>query len=274
MLRADGTLWLRAGPGDVLYFPAGTYANVRYPEANEHFRATVMSEAVFLAWNAITPSSPNTGPAAERLRGHMLARRPSRLARELIARLGAWSDGTARGDAWRMLCREWLAELAVAATAPPPSGPSRYLEIRRYLEDHSHQPISRESVAAAFGLSPGFVSRLFRQYSPGGFHQTLGALRLGHARSLLAASVLTVADTAARCGFSSPNYFAQAFRRAEGVSPGEWRRVLQGADPISSQSKSTLSPPTIAHATALERPWMLRQKLPRIQAIQQFEHPG
>lgn len=228
VLDSDGSLRLRAGPGDLLVFPASTYANVRYPEPNTHFRATIMSEATFLAWNDITtPSSPPQGPV-EHLRGHLLERRPSRLTRELITRLGTWDDTAARRDTWRVLCREWLAGLTARGAAIPLSGRGRYLEIRRFLEEHSHEPLTRDSVAAAFGLSPGFVSRLFRRHSTAGFHETLAELRLGHARTLLAASTLRVADVAARCGFSSQNYFAQAFHRAEGLSPSEWRQVHQG----------------------------------------------
>ena len=224
VLKPDGSLWLRAGPGDVLYFPAGTYANVFYPQSHRHFRATVMSEATFLAWNEITRSAGQSIPTLEHLQGYMLMRPPSRLARELITRMTAWSGRQAQRDLWKLLCREWMAELTVIETATPLSSSSRYLEIRRYLEEHSHQLLTRDSVAATFGLSPGFVSRLFRQHSPTGFHQTLMQLRLGHARTLLTSSHQPVTDVAARCGFSSANYFAQAFRRAEGISPQLWRQ--------------------------------------------------
>jgi transcriptional regulator GlxA family with amidase domain len=54
-------------------------------------------------------------------------------------------------------------------------------------------------------------------------HQEIARTRIARARRLLSDSTLTMEKVAAGSGFSAVQRFHSEFRRAEGMSPGQWR---------------------------------------------------
>jgi AraC-like DNA-binding protein len=92
---------------------------------------------------------------------------------------------------------------------------------RCYIEDHLARPdLGAEQIAAAIGLSARQLSRVFAADGTSVPRHVL-ARRLQLAYSMLAAKPgaagETVADVAARCGFTSAAYFSHAFREHFGV---------------------------------------------------------
>ena len=96
--------------------------------------------------------------------------------------------------------------------------------IRRYIEEHHASPLTRESVAQAFYISPNYLSHLFQKTGSVGFNEYLTHVRLEHARHLLKGYDLKIKDIAAHCGFADSNYFCRLFRRHTERSPSEYRR--------------------------------------------------
>lgn len=96
--------------------------------------------------------------------------------------------------------------------------------IRRYLDEHHASPLTRDSVARAFYISPNYLSHLFQKTGNVGFNEYLTQTRLEHARQLLKGYDLKIKDIAARCGFTDSNYFCRLFRKHTERSPSEYRR--------------------------------------------------
>ncbi|MBE6656720.1 MAG: helix-turn-helix domain-containing protein [Ruminococcaceae bacterium] len=55
---------------------------------------------------------------------------------------------------------------------------------------------------------------------------------------LLLTTKMNISEVAALCGFSGSNYFGDAFARAYGISPGEYRRHML-AENNAKKAKST-----------------------------------
>ena len=96
--------------------------------------------------------------------------------------------------------------------------------IRQYIDVHFAEPLSRESVAQAFYLSPNYLSHLFQKCWPMGFNEYLNHIRLEQARMLLKGHDMKVKDVAHACGFADSNYFCRLFRKNTERSPSEYRR--------------------------------------------------
>jgi AraC-like DNA-binding protein len=96
--------------------------------------------------------------------------------------------------------------------------------IRQYIDIHYAEPLSRESVAQAFYLSPNYLSHLFQKCGPMGFNEYLNHIRLEQARMLLKGHDMKVKDVAHACGFADSNYFCRLFRKNTERSPSEYRR--------------------------------------------------
>lgn len=118
-----------------------------------------------------------------------------------------------------------LAADMLAHPAPLDGGAARrrYSAARAWVDEHFAAEIDRGDVAAAVGVDPAHVSRLFRRFGDCGFSDYLWRLRLDQARRLLADPRLGVAEVARRCGCPDANYFARRFRSAFGVAPSAWR---------------------------------------------------
>lgn len=89
----------------------------------------------------------------------------------------------------------------------------------QFIRDHLHEPLGRESVAAFLQLHPNHISRLFARFSRTTFSQYVLNERIQRARHLLKNPGLNLADIAAACGFSDPNYFSRCYRKITGRAP-------------------------------------------------------
>lgn len=91
-------------------------------------------------------------------------------------------------------------------------------------ERYADPRLSAADVATAVGLSERQLSRVLADAGTTVPREVL-ARRLDAAHHLLASGAFArTADVAARCGFTSTAYFAQAFRRRFGVRAGDVRR--------------------------------------------------
>ena len=91
------------------------------------------------------------------------------------------------------------------------------------MEPSTEAPLPRAALAAAAGVSPRHLERLFRQHlgrTPGEHYLRL---RLDRARLLLRQSELSVLGVAVACGFASASHFTRAYRRTFGRAPSSER---------------------------------------------------
>ena len=116
-----------------------------------------------------------------------------------------------------LLMRVW-ADSRVVSPAREQAHDS-YQRARRMIREHHATLGSVEEVARACGLSPAYLSRLFRRYGGEGPLQFLTRLRMQHAADLLLRHSTNVQEAAAALGFSDPFHFSRVFKRVHGLSP-------------------------------------------------------
>lgn len=103
-----------------------------------------------------------------------------------------------------------------------------------FIRRNSAGPVSLKQVAAANGVSAGYLSRLFRNETGGSFSNFVTQVRLLRSLDLLAApNPPKILSVALECGFPNVKSFNLAFRRAFDCVPTEWRRKrLSSLQPI------------------------------------------
>lgn len=134
----------------------------------------------------------------------------------------------------------WLLDLFVRGPVPDDVAADAGLSphLRRLADsvaaawrNDGTRPLSLGELAAAAGVSPGHLSRLFRaEYSVGPV-AAMELVRLARAATLLQRSNLTVAAVANACGFSSPFHFSRRFRAVYDVPPRTYRSAHATDDP-------------------------------------------
>jgi len=122
------------------------------------------------------------------------------------------------------------------ATAPgcgARHSPERLADTLDFMQRNFRRPLTTALLAAEAGMAPASFVRHFHAATgctPQGY---LIRMRLDEARLLLLNSELTVAEAAQLAGFADSNYFSRLFRRKNGISPREYRKLhlAGGAQP-------------------------------------------
>lgn len=113
----------------------------------------------------------------------------------------------------------------------PPETPSKskalFDAVRDYLEQNYHEPLTRESVAKHFYVSPNYLSQLFHKEGNVKFNEYLTRIRLERAKYLLKQYDTKVKEVAHRCGFNDSNYFCRVFKQQTDRSPSQYRAHYQ-----------------------------------------------
>ena len=98
--------------------------------------------------------------------------------------------------------------------------------VRTYLEEHLTQDLDMNAVARAAALSPFYLTRIFKQRFGVPPYRYLIGLRITYASELLRTSSLSVTQICHRSGFNSLSHFITTFRRHMGMSPSQYRRMV------------------------------------------------
>lgn len=103
-------------------------------------------------------------------------------------------------------------------------GSAECIEASRLIDERFQEDLTLDVLAQRVGLSKFYLSRSFRSCYGVSPMRRLSQRRVQEAMHLLLNSDYSHETVAQLCGFSSASYFCQAFKRAVGVSPGEYRR--------------------------------------------------
>lgn len=92
-------------------------------------------------------------------------------------------------------------------------------------ENYSDKNLSVSQIGDHFGLTPQYVSRLFReQTGQVGLRDDISQTRVEAAKSLLVEGA-SIDDTAAKVGFASSHAFIRVFKKYEGITPGRYKAI-------------------------------------------------
>ena len=96
--------------------------------------------------------------------------------------------------------------------------------ITRYLQEHLAEEISLSVLAEEFHLSAQYISQLFKSEIGVGFLAYLTNIRMEQAKKLLLSTSLSIAEVSEQSGYSDYRVFTKVFKKAEGITPSQYRR--------------------------------------------------
>lgn len=111
---------------------------------------------------------------------------------------------------------------------------NKYLEtinqVRSYMEQHFTDPnLSLTQIGDKFGLKPKYASQLFKEEFHMKFVDYLVQLRMEEAKKRLCDSDEPVHEIAAKVGYASAISFGRMFKKTEGITPGDYRKLMTAA---------------------------------------------
>ena len=99
--------------------------------------------------------------------------------------------------------------------------------IRHYIDRHYKEHLTLDLLAEEANVNKYYLAHAFkREYGISPINYMI-ACRIEESKRLLAETDLSMSQISGILGFSSASYFSQCFRRAESVSPIEYRRANQ-----------------------------------------------
>ena len=84
--------------------------------------------------------------------------------------------------------------------------------------------LTLEQTARMVGLSPDYLSRIFRRETGITFNQYLNNVRITKARELIRTTDLRLTDISQMVGYDDQSYFTKVFKRTAGTSPGMYAK--------------------------------------------------
>ena len=97
--------------------------------------------------------------------------------------------------------------------------------VQKYIGHHIEEHLSLNEVAAVFGLSPNYLSSLFKKSCSVGFSEYITQKKIARAKALLLDQDMKIYEVADQLGFDSAFYFSKVFKKVEGVSPREFMQA-------------------------------------------------
>lgn len=94
--------------------------------------------------------------------------------------------------------------------------------VQKYINSHLEDRLTLNDVAAVFGLSPNYLSALFKKNCGIGFSEYITQRKITLAKSMLLEDGLKIYEVANRLGFESAFYFSKVFKKVEGMSPRDF----------------------------------------------------
>ena len=115
-------------------------------------------------------------------------------------------------------------DLSFSGEVPGPRASKECELIRRYIDNHFKEDLTLDYLARLAHLNKYYLSHSFRREFGTSPINYLISRRVEESRFLLRKTDHSLSLIAEILGFSSLSYFSQCFRRAEGISPTEYRK--------------------------------------------------
>lgn len=99
--------------------------------------------------------------------------------------------------------------------------------VRQYIDQHYKESLTLDMLAEKVSINKYYMAHAFkREYGVSPINYLI-TCRIREGKQLLAETDLSLSQIATVLGFSSSSYFSQSFRKAEGISPTEYRKTNQ-----------------------------------------------
>ena len=129
-----------------------------------------------------------------------------------------------------MLVIRLMRKISLAAPAVPQftTGNRQCAMIKHYIDQHFKEALSLEQLAEKAHMNKYYLVHTFKEEYGVSPISYMISRRIVESKYLLAETNLSLSQIAQLLGFSSPSYFSQAFRKAQGISPMDYRKNARG----------------------------------------------
>lgn len=100
-------------------------------------------------------------------------------------------------------------------------------EIKKYIEEHLGEDLSRNTLAELACLNPSYLARLFRSKTGYSLVDYITKRKIERVQKMLLTTDLSVSQIAFEFGYTNMPYFSKVFKKETGCTPVEYRKNRQ-----------------------------------------------
>lgn len=94
--------------------------------------------------------------------------------------------------------------------------------VKKYIDSHITGRLSLNDVSNVYGISPSYLSSLFKKYNDMGYSEYVTFRKISTAKQMMSEGNLRIYEIADSLGFESAFYFSKVFKKVEGISPTDY----------------------------------------------------
>ena len=149
----------------------------------------------------------------------------------ILEREGFSADDMPMGhDTPDRLCRVVFAVMDCLNADVSTQEEKQYARLTEYIQREFRQDISLDTASEALSMSPSYIGLVFRRVGGTSFLKYLTDLRMAEAKRLLLTTDLPLREIGLRVGIENQNTLIRTFKKAEGVTPGQFRMANPSID--------------------------------------------
>ncbi len=99
-------------------------------------------------------------------------------------------------------------------------------QIKQYVIEHAHRDISLYTIGKEVGLSPIYISKIFKEQLGINYIHFLTECRIEKAKKLMRDPEKSLKEITFEVGYHDPNYFSKVFKKMCQLSPTDYRKNL------------------------------------------------
>lgn len=97
--------------------------------------------------------------------------------------------------------------------------------LKEYLDSNYASRITLDLLAERFFINKFYLTRIFKEQFGESVTEYLLQVRITRAKQSLRFTDKSIEEIAHECGMHDANYFSRSFKKVEGVTPGEYRKI-------------------------------------------------
>ena len=99
------------------------------------------------------------------------------------------------------------------------------VNVKSYLDEHYTEKISLDYLSGLFFIDKFYLSKIFKDAYGTTINAYILSRRITQAKKLLRFSDMSIDEIGSRVGMNDANYFSRSFKKLEGISPREYKKL-------------------------------------------------
>ncbi len=105
---------------------------------------------------------------------------------------------------------------------------AKVYRLAEYIEQHYNTQIKSGDIEREFFMNFDYLNRCFKKIMGISIMRYCTDIKLNHAKSLMATTSMCISEIALMVGFCDGGHFCRTFKKAEGMTPAEYRAKILG----------------------------------------------